>query len=70
MIDYEAMARLYPKQKAALTRAIKSRDSSRIIATCQKTVREWNQIGAWPDEWSRWQRALNDARINLDLNDI
>jgi hypothetical protein len=25
-------------------------------------VREWNQeAGKWPDDWTRWQRALDDA---------
>jgi len=21
---------------------------------------EWTASGAWPDDWSRWQRALDD----------
>jgi hypothetical protein len=59
-IDYARMKKLYPQQKAALTRA--GKDPDKVLAACQKAVREWNEIGAWPDEWSRWQRALDDAR--------
>lgn len=60
-IDYARMQREFPKQKAALTRALKSGDRERVVMTCAKTVREWDEIGAWPDDWSRWQRALDDV---------
>ncbi len=60
-IDYERMKREHPKQKAALTRAIKTGDPERIAATIKTTVAQWDVVGAWPDDWSRWQRALDDA---------
>jgi hypothetical protein len=60
-IDYDRMKRVYPKQKAALTRAINSNDSEKIVATCKDAIREWDEIGSWPDEWSRWERALSDS---------
>lgn len=60
-IDYARMQKVFPGQKAALTRAVKSGDVEKIKATCKKTVAEWNEIGAWPDDWARWQRALDDA---------
>jgi len=69
-IDYARMAKLYPKQKAALTRALKSKDPAKVRAVCAKAVREWDEIGAWPDAWSRWQRALDDARIYTRLEDL
>ena len=66
-IDYERMKRVFPKQKAALTRAEKITDPIKrkdaVVETCRKTVREWNEIGAWPDAWSRWQSALYDALL-------
>lgn len=61
MIDYARMKRQFPKHKAALTRAVKSGDRQKLIDTCRATVAEWDEIGAWPDDWARWQRALNDA---------
>ena len=64
-IDYARMNALFPKQKAALTRALHLTDEQgrkdAVVLTCQKTVREWNEVGAWPDDWSRWQRALDDT---------
>ncbi len=55
MINYRA-------QKSALTRAVKSGDTDRMIATARKAVKEWDQHG-WPDSWSDWQRALEDAGV-------
>lgn len=36
-------------------------------------MNEWDEIGAWPDDWSRWQRALNDVlpwNRSIDLEDL
>jgi hypothetical protein len=57
-------------QKAALTRAVKSKDKDKLIAACHKAVREWNAVGYWPDDWSRWQRALYDANVFAALEDL
>ncbi len=60
-IDYARMKRVYPKQKAALTRAVKTGDPAIVEKVCRAAVAEWNAIGAWPDGWSRWQRELDDT---------
>jgi hypothetical protein len=61
-IDYQAANREFRQQKAALTRAVNSGDRDKVVRACAKAVREWNQPGrAWPDDWSRWQRALDDV---------
>lgn len=61
-IDYPAANREFKKQKTALTRAVNSGDRDKIILACKKAVGEWDQPGrAWPDDWSRWQNALDDA---------
>jgi len=60
-IDYERMSRVYPRQKAALTRARNSGDSDKVVLACAAAVKEWDAIGCWPDDWSAWQRALDDA---------
>lgn len=59
-IDYERMKRVYPKQKAALTRA-KKQGYSKVLAVVVAAITEWNEIGAWPDAWHSWQRALDEA---------
>jgi hypothetical protein len=67
VIDYERAKRNNPKLKAALTRAMKVSDplkrSEAVIAACRKAVQEWNEWGAWPDNWSHWQRALSDSLL-------
>jgi hypothetical protein len=76
--DYRALkeGRHFAKQKAALTRAVNSGDRDKIVLACQKAVREWSEPpwnGAWPDDWSRWQRALDDAlpwNGRVDLGDL
>ena len=50
----------YRRQKTALTRAINSRVPVQVLKTCEKTLGEWNGK-AWPDAWSRWARAVEDA---------
>lgn len=72
-IDYERMNRLRPAQKAALTRAVKTKDPEKIAAVCKKAVAEWDECGAWPDDWSNWQRALNDAlpwNKHVEISDL
>lgn len=50
------------QQKAMLTRAINSKDPEKVKAACKAAVDSWNKPGNyWPDDWSRWQRALDDV---------
>ena len=70
-IDYDRMKREWPKQKAALTRAVKSGSAEKVAAVCISAVKVWDEVGAWPDDWARFQRALDDtlpwsARVNFD----
>ncbi len=66
-IDYARMQRVHPKQKAALTRAMNAFrksggvDNSAVVKVCREAVKEWDAIGCWPDDWTRWQVALNDT---------
>jgi len=72
-IDYERMNKIYPRQTAALTRALNQKDPAKrvdaVIVACKAAVTEWEAIGAWPDNWSRWQRALSDVGIVNRLED-
>lgn len=71
-IDYVKANALFKKQKAALTRAVNSKDRDKVVLACKKAVEEWRQEGIpWPDSWSRWQNALDDvlpwnARVLLE----
>lgn len=61
-VDYAALNKMVKRQRAALTRAENSGDPDKVVIACRNAVREWRKPGAmWPDDWSRWQRALDDA---------
>jgi hypothetical protein len=64
-IKYARAQKLYPIQKAGLTRAInqwkKTGDPKPVVVACENAIRQWNIIGAWPDGWHRWNIALQDA---------
>jgi hypothetical protein len=62
--DYQAVKPIFARQKSALTRAIRSKDPERVLLACRDVVRAWSEPpfdGAWPDDWARWQRALDTA---------
>jgi hypothetical protein len=74
--------RTYAQQKAGLTRAQK-KGYEAVLLECRRTVTEWEsqawadahrvRRGAWPDDWSRWQRALDDASpqiVGPQLDDL
>jgi hypothetical protein len=73
-VDYKALNRMVRRQKAALTRAKNSGDPEKVILACRDAVREWNQPGAmWPDNWSMWQRTLDDVlpwHQHVELSDL
>lgn len=49
--------------KSQLTRAVNSKDTGRILAACDAFFDYYNSPDheAFPDDWSRWQRARDDA---------
>jgi hypothetical protein len=61
------MRKELPKLRAALTRAIKSKDNQKIIATVNAALARFEVIG-YPDQWSEWQRAKDDAEFNIRMN--
>lgn len=72
-IDYDRMKREFPKQKAALTRAVKTGSAEKVAAVCIAAVKVWDEVGAWPDDWSHFQRALDDVlpwNQRVDFDDV
>ena len=60
--DYAAAKKMLTRQKSQLTRAVNTGDPEKVAEACRDAIREWNQPGMfWPDDWARWQRALDDA---------
>jgi len=72
-IDYARMKVVWPKQKAALTRAANSGDPERVAKVCKAAIVVWDEIGAWPDDWALFQRTLNDMlpwNRQVDIRDL
>lgn len=72
-IDYARMQQVFPRQKAALTRARKSGDPEKVAKVCRDAVAVWNDIGAWPDDWRIFERTLNDMlpyHAPVDIRDL
>ena len=64
-INYDLMRREYPELKGALTRAVKSTDAHKVLAEVERAFARFDVWGAWPDDWSRWERAKRDAEFAL-----
>lgn len=76
-IDYSRMQEVFPKQKAELTRALNKADATErrdaVVLACKRVMPVWDEIGAWPDDWARWQRALSDVlpfHATVDMRDL
>lgn len=73
-MDYAAARKILIRQKGALTRAINSGDPAKVVRACADAVAEWEREDMyWPDNWHRWQVALNDAlprRSHTALDDM
>jgi cell shape-determining protein MreC len=50
----------YAQLKSALTSAKKSGDGSKVLAVVEHAVKRFNET-IWPDDWSSWRIALDDA---------
>ena len=62
---------IFRQQKSALTRALNTSNpelrADRVERAVRGAVHAWNLVdgpfgGWWPDDWARWQRALDDSR--------
>jgi hypothetical protein len=50
-----------------------ARAQEKLAAIIKRHVTIWNEIGAWPDQWSTWQVALDDALgwpHHIDIADL
>lgn len=48
-------------------------DPEVVARVCKQAVEFWDTCGAWPDNWHRWQVALDDALgwpLHIELGDL
>jgi hypothetical protein len=61
----------YQKLKSKLTRAQNSKDPYKVLAEVRKFSSYYNSISEpLPDDWSRWQRAADDAVYELQRKGV
>ena len=60
--DYQLTPQEYKGLKSKLTRAINSGNQDKIIQTVEAALARFEQVG-FPDDWSRWERAKQDAEF-------
>ena len=59
-MEYELTQREYVNLKRRLTRVLNEKDSKKIVAECRRAFHIFESKG-FPDDWSKWQRAIDDA---------
>jgi len=59
---YALTPREYRALKSALTRALRSGSRQKVLETCRKAFLTFEALG-YTDDWSRWQRAQDDASV-------
>ena len=60
--DYKRLNAMVRKHRSALTRAKNSKDPDKIIAACDAAFADFEKPeNIYPDDWSLWQRAKDDA---------
>lgn len=60
---YELTQRELTALRRKLTTAVNSKDNRKIVKVCDDAMQVFESKG-YPDDWSRWQRAKEDATFN------
>lgn len=72
-IDFERMESEYLKARECVEEAVKQGDPVAVADAVIAAVTLWDDVGAWPDNWSYAQRALDDVlpwNRQVQLDDV
>ena len=61
----DTLQKEYKGLKTALTRALNTKDPAKILAEAERGLKRFEDLGTSPDDWSRWERAKEDAESAL-----
>lgn len=64
--NYDLTPAEYKRLKQALKQAVASKDNDRIIRTAESALARFEAVG-FPDDWSNWERAKEDAQLSKRL---
>jgi hypothetical protein len=68
--SYEEINRVHRGQRSRLTRAVNAGDPQRIVKVCEEAFAVFDTYAhGWPDDWSRWQRAKEDAEYTIRVKE-
>lgn len=65
-MEYTLTQEEYTKLQSKLKSAINSKDNDRIISTCDEALAIF-EVKGYPDLWSDWERAKDDAECSIHL---
>lgn len=60
-LDYEGVEREYLKARERVECSVVQGDPVAVADAVIAAVKLWDGVGAWPDNWSYAQRALDDV---------
>lgn len=66
-MDYQLTQREYCNLKRRLTRVLNENSNEKIVYECKRAFAIFESKG-FPDDWSRWQRALDDAVFSQSIS--
>jgi hypothetical protein len=67
-MQYDELNRKVRQFKSKLTR-LKNKNDFQGILDLWEEFQVWCDNNMWPDNWSLWERAANDAHTELALRD-
>jgi len=72
--DYAKLNAIVKQQRRQLAAAVRKGDVENLAAVIKSHVARWNEPDMiWPDDWSAWQRALDDAlpwHQHIDIGEL
>lgn len=64
MSDYTLTPKEFSQLKSKLKKLVRKKDNFAIIAACREAIAIFEEKG-YPDNWSDWVRAKDDAEFAL-----
>lgn len=66
MSSYTLTQKEHTALKGRLMKVVNAGDPEKIIAEAEHAIKLFEEKG-WPDDWSRWERAKEDAELQRQM---
>ena len=64
----DAMYKMVRRHQTALTRAQNTKDQHKVLNAAQTALSDFEAMGMYPDNWSLFERAKDDAIFALRMS--